>query len=69
MDKVIGVLLTLGVFVLVIAIGPIFTLWSINFLFHTEIPINFYSWCAVAWLTFIIRGGIKTQFSNSNTRS
>jgi len=69
MDKLIAFSLGFGIYMLILSIGPIFSLWSLNFLFNTEIPINFSSWCAVAWLTFIIRGGIKSQLPNSNTRT
>jgi hypothetical protein len=41
------------------------TLWSINYLFDTRIPIDFSSWCAVAWLSFIFRDHIKRQPINA----
>jgi hypothetical protein len=51
------------IFGVLIAIGPIFTVWSIQVLFRSEkLELNFESWCAALWVIFIlnsIRLGIK----------
>lgn len=43
------------VFALVV-IGPFFTVWSLNWLFGTEIVMSFKTWCAVIWLMTVLRG-------------
>ena len=44
-----------SVFVLIF-VGPVFTIWSVNLLFGTEIPIDFKHWIAVVWLMSVLRG-------------
>ena len=48
-----------GIFVLLvvlIGLGPILTLMSINALFGLNIAINFWTWLACAWLCVLING-------------
>jgi hypothetical protein len=56
--KMIVALLILAFIAFVIIFGPIFTIWSINCLFGTEILLNFKTWCAMTWL-LVILGGIR----------
>ena len=42
--------------VVVVFVSPFFTIWSLNYLFHTEIAISFKSWCAVVWLLTVLHG-------------
>ena len=49
-----------------IFIGPIFSIWSINTLFRTEIAFNFTNWCAMAWLHLIIAGSSLKFKKNNN---
>lgn len=51
--------------VAVIGIVPIFTIWSLNTLFHTEIPYTFATWCAVVWLITLLHG-IKITIQQNN---
>jgi hypothetical protein len=48
---------------------PYFTIESINHLFGTSIPIDFFSYCAVYWLIFLVRTtvpmGRKLQPANN----
>ena len=60
----------LGLFLIVscfaiIFVGPIFTIWSLNTLFGTEIPIDFKHWVAVLWLATLLRGFTVTLKRNS----
>jgi len=43
--------------VLILGISPLITIWSINTLFHTNIPINLYTYFASLWLTGLVAGG------------
>lgn len=54
MNKAFGaVLVALAFMTFVLFIGPFFSIWSINCLFGTEIPLNFNTWCAMAWLLLV----------------
>ena len=44
-------------------VGPIFSIWSINCLFGTEIVLNFQNWCAMAWIIVVVNG---VRSSNKN---
>ena len=61
--KILGVILLVALIVVVIGIGPVLTILSLNTLFNTGIAISFWSWLSVAWLHMIaagaVRGGIK----------
>ena len=51
--KAIAFGLVLTIFIL-ISIGPIFTIWSLNTLFGLNIQLNFYTWVSMAWLLLIL---------------
>ena len=55
-DLISFVLLLLLV-VLLLGISPLITIWSVNTLFHTDIPINLYTYSASLWLTGLVAGG------------
>lgn len=59
-DKMEVVLLGLAVvFLLVLlGLGPILTLMSLNALFNLGIAYNVYTWLSVAWLNFTTFGGL-----------
>lgn len=38
------------------AVGPFFTIWSLNTLFGLQIEMNFKNWVAVVWLLTIFHG-------------
>lgn len=49
--------LTLLLFVPVLFMGPIFTVWSIQVLFRSDkLELNLQSWCAALWLMTLING-------------
>ena len=59
--------LTLLLFVPVLALGPIFTVWSIQILFRSEtLELNLQSWCAALWLMTLINGLKFAVKKNSN---
>lgn len=41
---------------LLIAFGPIFTIWALNLIFNLSIPITFWTWLSTAWLSFLVVG-------------
>lgn len=56
MEKIIYVLGLLILNLLIVIIGPMLTIWSINTIFLLNIPLNFWSWFAVFWIHGIISG-------------
>jgi hypothetical protein len=61
---ILGLALIAACFALVF-VGPIFTIWSLNLIFGTEIPVDFKHWIAVLWLATILRGVNITLKRNS----
>jgi hypothetical protein len=51
--------------VLTVCVSPFFTIWSLNCLFGTEIPINFKTWCSVVWLMIVLHG-IRINYKSSS---
>jgi hypothetical protein len=65
MEAKIVVIVFMGLLLLaVVAFSPFFTIWSLNHLFHTEIPLTFKSWCAVIWLLTVLHG-IRMSYNKS----
>lgn len=44
-------------FLLLLVAFPVITIIAINYLFNTSIPINFFTFCAVLWLSVAFGGG------------
>ena len=55
--------ITLIVLVLIfVALSPFITIWSLNTLFYTPIPINIWTYLATLWLTGLIAGsGVRSK--------
>ena len=63
--KLLIILFFLVALIAILCVGPLFTIWSINCLFGTEIPVNFSTYCAVVWLMTVVHG-IKLGYKNNN---
>lgn len=37
-----------------VIVGPVFTIWSLNTLFNTEIPLNIWTWLSMAWMQTLL---------------
>ena len=62
MKEVLGITGIVILLVILIGLGPILTLLSVNLLFGLNIAINFWSWLACAWLCMLINGArIKSK--------
>lgn len=48
------VIISVILIIIVIAFGPIFSIWAINLLFGLNIPINFWTWLSTLWLMMLI---------------
>jgi hypothetical protein len=57
MDKVIALaVMALIYIVILVIIGPYFTIWSLNTLFGLGIVYSFKTWMAVVWLQLVLHG-------------
>jgi Na+/proline symporter len=56
--KIIGVVLLLALIVVLLGIGPILTIISINTLFMAQIPVTIYTWLAMLWLKLTTVGAV-----------
>jgi hypothetical protein len=59
------------IFILVmVGIGPLLTILSLNALFGLQIALNFWSWLSVAWLSLIgvgiVREGVRSGIRSGN---
>jgi hypothetical protein len=59
------------IFILVmIGVGPLLTILSLNALFGLQIALNFWSWLSVAWLSLIgvgiVREGVRSGIRSGN---
>lgn len=61
------VFVLLAIVIVLIVVGPIFTIWSLNTLFSMEIPYNFQTWVAMIWVHTILYG-IRTSFKKTSSQ-
>ena len=56
MKSTLGITGIIVLLVILIGLGPILTLMSINTLFGLNIAINFWTWLSVVWLGIVLNG-------------
>ena len=56
MKEALGITGLVILLVVLIGVGPILTIMSINTLFGLNIAINFWTWLACAWLCMLVNG-------------
>lgn len=62
MPKVAGALTVLTLIIMLIAVGPILTIWSLNTIFPSlAIPYTFSTWAAVVFLGAALRANISSK--------
>ena len=54
--KALGITGLVILLIVLIGVGPILTIMSINALFGLNIAINFWTWLACAWLCMLVNG-------------
>lgn len=52
--------------VVMLIMGPIFTIWSLNLLFGLAIPVTFWTWLSMFWLCMVVGGAFKASASNKS---
>jgi hypothetical protein len=50
--------------VLLIVIGPLITIWSLNTLFGLTIAYTIWTWLATAWLSVVTFGNVSAAIRN-----
>lgn len=61
-----GVIFLVALIIALIVFGPIFTVWSVNLLFHAGWSVNLSTWAAVLWFEFVL--GILFQNARSSSK-
>lgn len=56
MKEALGITGIVVLLVILIGLGPILTLMSINTLFGLNIAINFWTWLSVIWIGIVLNG-------------
>ena len=56
MKEALGITGLIILLIVLIGVGPILTIMSINTLFGLNIAINFWSWLACVWLCMLVNG-------------
>lgn len=56
MKSTLGITGLIILLIVLIGVGPILTIMSINTLFGLNIAINFYTWLSVVWLGIVLNG-------------
>jgi len=59
MKEALGVVGLVILIVVLIGVGPLITIWSLNTLFSLNITYSFWTWCAVVWLSLVTFGNVK----------
>jgi hypothetical protein len=44
----------LAMVLLMVFVGPVFSIWALNLLFDLSIPLNLYTWLSMAWLHLVL---------------
>ena len=56
MKELLGITGLVILLIVLIGVGPILTIMSVNALFGLNIAINFYTWLSVVWLGIVLNG-------------
>jgi hypothetical protein len=50
--------------IILITVGPLITIWSLNTLFGLGIAYTFWTWLATAWLSIVTFGSVSSAIRN-----
>lgn len=66
--KIIGVILLVLLLIVLIGIGPLITIWSINTVFSAAIVYNFWTWLGMLYLQMITFGGVISKLHSMSNK-
>lgn len=52
--------------ILMVLVGPLITIWSLNTLFNLGIDYTFWTWLATAWLCLVTFGNVASSIRNKD---
>jgi len=58
-----GILGLLLLFIILIGVGPLITIASLNLLFNLQIAYTFWTWLAMIWIQMVSFGGIIAKLA------
>lgn len=58
------VIFLIFVLILLIILGPLATIWSLNTLFGLSIAYTFWTWLAMVWLSMVTFGSVTSSIRN-----
>lgn len=61
MNKTTSIVLVLLLAIVLIGLGPVLTLLSVNLLFGLNITINFWTWLSTVWLFGVFAARVKSK--------
>ena len=56
--------LLIALLILIIILGPLATIWSLNTLFGLGIAYTFWTWLATVWLSMVTFGSVTSSIRN-----
>lgn len=59
MKETLGVVGFTILLIILVGIGPVITIWSINTLFSMNIAYSLWTWLSVVWLSLVTFGNLK----------
>ena len=57
----VGIIALIVLLVTLIFVGPVFTIWAVNTLFDTHIPVNLKTWASALWLGALLGGSTRAS--------
>ena len=58
--KILGIILLVVFLLVLLGLGPILTIFSLNTLFNTSIAVSVWSWLSAAWLQLLAIGAVRS---------
>ena len=54
--------------IILLGVGPLITIWSLNTLFNLAIGFNFWTWCAMVWVQLVSFGSVIAKLTQINNK-
>jgi hypothetical protein len=66
MNDSIKIIVLVALLILLILVGPLVTIWSLNTLFNLDIAYTIWTWLATAWLSLVTFGSVTSAINKKN---